>query len=59
MPNDRPTGDHSSRASTERSGYETLRRGGVSHSDAVRESRKASEQVHRNQDRINSDRGKR
>ncbi len=55
----RPPTDHSSRAGTERGGYESLRRGGLSHSDAARESRKASEQVHRVQDKLNSDRGKR
>ena len=55
MPTDHPT-DHTSRGGTERGGYDTLRRGGLSHADATREARKASEQVHKTQDKINSDR---
>jgi len=57
MPNQEP--NHSSRQNTEHGGYEKLRQGGLSHGDAQREARKASEQVHRMQDRLNSDRGKR
>lgn len=47
--------EHSSRAKTESSGYEKLRQTGFSREQAREISRGASEQVHRNQDRIHSD----
>lgn len=53
------TPDHGSRQSSERAGYERLRSHGIGHSDATRIAREASESVHKNQDRIHSDRGRR
>lgn len=55
MPTDTP--DHSSRKATEANGYQRLRDAGVRHADAVSIARKASETVHRNVDKQNSDRG--
>ena len=47
--------DHQSRRDTERNGYETLRQQGVSPDAARSIARDASEQVHRNVDRVHTD----
>lgn len=48
--------DHQSREATERAGVDTLRSSGVPADAARRIARDASEQVHRNLDKQNSDR---
>ena len=54
MPNEP---DHGSRKATETNGYQRLREAGIRHSDAVSIARQASETVHRNVDKQQSDRG--
>lgn len=56
MTRDKGPGDHQSRGDTERAGVDTLRKAGIPADAARRIAREASEQVHRNIDRKNSDR---
>lgn len=48
--------DHGSRESTARANYDQLRGAGIPHEAARKISERASEQTHRIQDRVNSDR---